>query len=159
MRCPRCGHLDDRVIDSRQSPPGDNIRRRRECLACTYRFTTYERLEVFLPQVVKRDGRREPYQREKLLAGLVRACEKRPISADALNQVADRIERHIGELGVREVEAKVLGDALMEELKGLDGVAYVRFASVYRSYSDISEFLTELASMVEPGSRRGEDAP
>lgn len=150
MRCPRCNHVDDRVVDSRQSPLGDAIRRRRECLQCGHRFTTHERVELQLPAIVKRDERREPFCRDKLAAGLARACEKRPITIDTQARVIERIERRLAESGEREVPSAVVGDAMMEELKGLDGVAYLRFASVYRSYQDIREFLEEISRVGLP---------
>lgn len=143
MRCPRCGHLDDRVVDSRQSREGDSIRRRRECLECAHRFTTYEQVEVILPMIVKRDGRREAYQREKLLAGLRRAVQKRPVATETLTAVVERIERGLAADGDREVESRRIGDALIKELRALDGVAWLRFASVYYSFQDISEFLAQ----------------
>lgn len=150
MRCPRCSHCDDKVVDSRSSPTGDSIRRRRECLACGHRFTTHERVELQLPVIVKRDERREPFCRQKLAVGLERACEKRPITADEQARVLDRIERKLAEMSLREVPSAVIGDAMMEELKNLDGVAYLRFASVYRSYQDIQEFLEEISKVGGP---------
>ena len=141
MRCPRCGHVDDKVIDSRQSREGDLIRRRRECLECGVRFTTYERLEIALPMVVKRDGRREGFSREKLLAGVRRACEKRPVGHDALTALAERVEAELMERGDPEVSAQEVGDRVMAQLQQLDQVAWLRFASVYRSFQDIGEFL------------------
>jgi transcriptional repressor NrdR len=141
MRCPRCGHLEDRVIDSRQSREGDSIRRRRECESCSARFTSYERIEQPVPLIIKRDDRREPYLREKLLAGLRRACEKRPISIDTIEALADRVELRLGEFGAAEVPSRSLGDIVMEELEQLDQVAWLRFASVYRSFQEVGEFL------------------
>ena len=155
MRCLRCGHLEDRVIDSRLSRDGDAIRRRRECLSCGHRFTTYEHVELSLPAVIKRDGRREPYQRAKLVSGLRRACEKRPVSIDTLEAAIDRIERGLASGGEREVPAQVIGDALMEELKGIDAMGYLRFASVYRSFQDMRQFLQE----AERVARQEEEAP
>lgn len=147
MKCPYCDQLEDKVVDSRMAREGEIIRRRRECLGCRRRFTTYERIEESLPMVVKKDGRREPFDRMKILAGLKKACEKRPISTDALEGVADRIEKRIQELGETEVEARVVGEEVMRELHQLDQVAYVRFASVYREFKDIDQFMDELKSL------------
>lgn len=140
MRCPRCGHLEDRVIDSRQSREGDSIRRRRECEGCGARFTSYERIEQPVPLIVKRDGRREAYLRDKLIAGLRRACEKRPVPMDAIEALADRVESRLGETGDAEVPSRLLGDVVMAELEQLDQVAWLRFASVYRSFQEVGEF-------------------
>lgn len=148
MRCPRCGEADTKVVDSRQSKTGDAIRRRRECLECEARFTTYERLEVMLPLLVKRDGRREPFSRDKVLVGLRRACEKRPVTAETLDTIVDRVEHALGEVSEREVPVRRVGDLVMEELLKLDDVAYLRFASVYLSFASIGEFLAE-ATRVE----------
>jgi transcriptional repressor NrdR len=153
MRCPVCHHPDDKVVDSRESREGDSTRRRRECLACGQRFTTYERLDIIMPLIVKKDGRREPYERNKVLAGLHKACEKRPISADTIEEVAADVERRIQEAGAREVPSSLVGEAVMSSLKDLDDVAYVRFASVYKSFRDIDEFMSELESIVK--ERRG----
>lgn len=147
MKCPYCDQLEDKVVDSRMAREGEIIRRRRECLGCKRRFTTYERIEESLPMVVKKDGRREPFDRNKILAGLKRACEKRPISTDALESVADRIEKRVQELGETEVEARVIGEEVMRELHQLDQIAYVRFASVYREFKDIDQFMDELKSL------------
>lgn len=149
MKCPFCGHLEDKVIDSRSGGTGDVIRRRRECVGCTRRFTTYERIEDVLPTVVKKDGRREPFDRQKLLRGLRIACNKRPVSIERLEQVADAIEREGQESERREITASELGDRVMHHLRELDEVAYVRFASVYRSFRDIDEFLAELGKLVK----------
>jgi transcriptional repressor NrdR len=140
MRCPRCGHLEDRVIDSRQSREGDSIRRRRECEGCGARFTSYERIEQPVPLIIKRDGRREAYLRDKLVAGLRRACEKRPVSSDAIEALVDRVEARLAELGDPEVPSRTLGDVVMAELERLDQVAWLRFASVYRSFQEVGEF-------------------
>lgn len=140
MRCPRCGHLEDRVIDSRQSREGDSIRRRRECEGCGARFTSYERIEQPVPLIIKRDGRREAYLRDKLIAGLRRACEKRPVSSDAIEALADRVEARLAETGDPEVPSRLLGDVVMAELEQLDQVAWLRFASVYRSFQEVGEF-------------------
>jgi transcriptional repressor NrdR len=143
------------VIDSRESGEGDSIRRRRECMACGARFTTYERLEEILPLVIKKDGRREPYDRKKILQGLNRACEKRPVSIESLEALVSRVEKHIQSLGCKEVDSAVIGEALMEELSRLDPVAYVRFASVYRSFKDVNQFLGELHSLLKERNERG----
>lgn len=153
MRCPFCRALDDKVVDSRLSREGDAIRRRRVCLSCDRRFTTHERVEEILPKVVKKDGRREPFERTKVLAGLHKACEKRPVSVDAIERIADRIERTVQEVGEGEVPSSKVGEAIMAELYELDKVAYVRFASVYRSFRDLDEFLHELEGLVRPRRR------
>lgn len=149
MRCPFCGHMEDKVIESRAGGVGDVVRRRRECEACARRFTTYERVEDMLPTVVKKDGRRELYDRQKLVRGLRIACNKRPVSMDKIEAVADAIEREVQESGIREVSSSELGERMMQHLRGLDEVAYVRFASVYKSFRDIDEFLTELGKLVK----------
>jgi transcriptional repressor NrdR len=149
MRCPFCGHMEDKVIESRAGGVGDVVRRRRECEACARRFTTYERVEDMLPTVVKKDGRREPYDRQKLVRGLRIACNKRPVSMDKIEAVADAIEHEVQESGIREVSSSELGERMMQHLRGLDEVAYVRFASVYKSFRDIDEFLTELGKLVK----------
>jgi transcriptional repressor NrdR len=153
MRCPFCHHPDDKVVDSREGRDGSSTRRRRECLACGRRFTTYERVDAVMPMIVKKDGRREPYDREKVLLGLHKACEKRPISADTIEEVAADVERRVQEAGAREVPSSLVGEAVMSSLKELDDVAYVRFASVYKSFRDIDEFMSELESIVK--ERRG----
>jgi transcriptional repressor NrdR len=144
MRCPFCGNLEDRVVDSRESREGDVIRRRRECVACERRFTSYEKIEEQPFHVVKRDLRREPYDREKLMQGLRIACRKRPISAPSLEKLADEIESAMQESPDREISSRVLGTLVMEKLRAIDQVAYVRFASVYRRFEDIDEFVREL---------------
>ena len=149
MKCPSCSHLESRVIDSRISKDNAMIRRRRECEACGYRFTTFEHIEEFLPLIVKKDGRRESFDRQKILAGLKRACEKRPISIETLEELLDRIEKHLQEQGEKEIEAAVIGEQIMKELKELDQVAYVRFASVYREFKDINEFMSELKGLLD----------
>lgn len=161
MRCPRCGHLEDRVIDSRQSREGDSIRRRRECEGCGARFTSYERIEQPVPLIVKRDGRREAYLRDKLIAGLRRACEKRPVPMDAIEALADRVESRLGETGDAEVPSRLLGDVVMAELEQLDQVAWLRFASVYRSFQEVGEFFQaaerlRLAQAASDAGPRGE---
>jgi len=146
MPCPFCGAEDTRVIDTRQV--GDAIRRRRECQACRQRFTTYERVAKASIMVVKRDGRREEFDREKLYEGLRRACAKRPISTEALDQVVDQIENRLCNLGQSEVPSRVIGEMVMERLKDLDGVAYVRFASVYRSFTDLEDLKREVDGLL-----------
>jgi len=149
MKCPFCGDLDNRVIDSRLSKDGAVIRRRRECLECGRRFTTYERVEEVLPLVIKKDGRREPFDRMKILMGLKKACEKRPISITTLEKVVDKIEHKILESGEKEIPSTVIGEEVMRELYNLDHVAYVRFASVYRSFKDINQFMDELKDLLD----------
>jgi len=149
MKCPFCSHAGNRVIDSRISRDGNAIRRRRECLACEKRFTTYEFVEESLPMVAKKDGRRERFDRTKILAGIKKACEKRPIGADVIENIVDRVERACQELAVKEVPASAVGEKVMAELHNLDGVAYVRFASVYRQFRDVTEFLEELKILLE----------
>jgi len=155
MKCPFCRDLDNKVIDSRLSKDGDIIRRRRECLRCQRRFTTYERVEEMLPMVVKKDGRREVYERLKVIAGLKKACEKRPVSMEQIEQTADRIERMLQERGEKEVSASVIGEAIMKALYDLDKVAYVRFASVYRSFEDVNEFMRELKDLIQTTRQEG----
>ena len=149
MRCPFCGHLEDKVVDSREAKDGDSIRRRRECLECSRRFTSYERIDEIPYMVVKKDGRREPFARPKILAGLLRACEKRPISAPQLESIIDLVEKHVQESPDRECLTSELGKIIMKRLKLLDKVAYVRFASVYLEFEDVSEFMTELKYLVQ----------
>ncbi|MFQ5793135.1 MAG: transcriptional regulator NrdR [Nitrospiraceae bacterium] len=144
MKCPFCDGLEDKVVDSRMAKEGEVIRRRRECLACKRRFTSYERIEESLPTLVKKDGRREPFDRMKILSGLKKACEKRPISTATIEAVTDRLEKRIQELGETEVMSRTIGEEVMRELHQLDQVAYVRFASVYREFKDIDQFMEEL---------------
>lgn len=144
MKCPFCDELEDKVVDSRMAREGEVIRRRRECLACKRRYTSYERIEESLPIVVKKDGRREPFDRLKIVSGLKRACEKRPISTATIETVADRIEKRIQEMGETEVSSRTVGEEVVRELHQLDQVAYVRFASVYREFKDIEQFMDEL---------------
>jgi transcriptional repressor NrdR len=155
MKCPFCRDLENRVIDSRLTKDGDTIRRRRECLHCKRRFTTYERIEEMLPMVVKKDGRRELFDRQKIIAGLKKACEKRPVSISAIEQTADRIEQTLQEHGDKEVPSSVIGEAVMRELHQLDKVGYVRFASVYRSFKDVGEFMRELEELIEERRETG----
>ncbi len=147
MRCPFCGHLEDRVVDSRETQDGQATRRRRECAGCQRRFTTYERIEEVLPAVVKKDGRREAFDRAKILHGLERACQKRPVSAEQIQRLIAEVERQLQESGEKEVPSRVIGEALMSRLRVLDPVAYVRFASVYRSFEDVGDFMSELAGL------------
>lgn len=149
MMCPFCGHGKDKVVDSRESGPGDSIRRRRECLECGRRFTSYERIEEIPYLLIKKDGQREAFDRNKLMAGLHRACEKRPVSAKALAALADEIEQMVQDSPDRELEVRVVGEKVMERLKELDKVAYVRFASVYRQFEDVQEFMSELRDLLE----------
>jgi len=153
MRCPFCHDLDNRVIDSRLTKENEVIRRRRECEKCERRFTTYERIEEVLPLLVKKDDRREVFDRMKIIAGLKKACEKRPVSAAAIENAADRVERIVQESAEKEIPSSVVGEAVMAELHKLDQVAYVRFASVYRSFQDVGEFMRELQDLVKDGKR------
>ena len=159
MRCPKCGSLEDKVIDSRVSKDGASIRRRRECILCEYRFTTYEEIERADIRVIKRDGRGEPLDRHKLLAGMTKACEKRPVSLSDLERTAEEIIQDLETNHPREVSTKLVGAKVMEKLHGLDEVAYVRYASVYRQFQDIGEFINEiqaLARKIKTGSQQPE---
>jgi transcriptional repressor NrdR len=149
MRCPYCSYKEDKVVDSRSTSEGTAIRRRRECLKCGRRFTTYEYIEEVSVMVVKKDGRREPFDRKKVLAGITRACEKRPISVDKMEQIATFIERAIQKKSDREVSSRKIGEILMLRLKDLDDVAYVRFASVYRQFKDVGQFMDELKGILD----------
>jgi transcriptional repressor NrdR len=149
MKCPFCSHIEDKVVDSRESKEGEVIRRRRECLGCGKRFTSYERIEQIPNLVVKKDGRRERFDREKILAGLLRACEKRPVPVKTLEQIADRVEAMVQESPDREVPAAAIGEFLMERLRELDKVAFVRFASVYREFKDVDQFMMALKGLLE----------
>jgi len=148
MKCPYCAHLGDKVVDSRESKEGDVIRRRRECLECGKRFTSYERIDEIPYMVVKKDGTRERFDRQKLIGGLLKACEKRPVTVAALETIADRVESTLQERPEREISTADIGAFVMEELKKLDKVAYVRFASVYRHFRDIGEFMSELKGLL-----------
>ena len=148
MKCPYCGHLGDKVVDSRESKEGEVIRRRRECLECGRRFTSYERIDEIPYMVVKKDGRRERFERQKLVAGLLKACEKRPVRVAALEMVADKVETALQEKPEREMSTEEIGAYVMQELKVLDKVAFVRFASVYRNFRDIDEFKHELNDLL-----------
>lgn len=147
MRCPKCGGLEDKVIDSRLSKDGASIRRRRECVACEHRYTTYEEIERADIRVIKRDGRGEPFDRHKLLSGVTKACEKRPISIDDLEKAAGEIVRDLEQNYGREIPSSLIGAKVMEKLHQLDEVAYVRYASVYRQFQDIGEFIDEIQSL------------
>jgi transcriptional repressor NrdR len=152
MKCPYCGHRKDKVVDSRESRDGEMIRRRRECLECGRRITTYEQVEAVPIMVVKKDGRRERFDRSKLMAGLMRACEKRPISMQSLERVCDEVEALAQDAGSREIDSQAIGELVMERLRDLDEVAYVRFASVYRHFRDINAFMEELKGLLDPSS-------
>ena len=156
MRCPFCDFEDTKVIDSRLGKEGNNIRRRRECIQCGRRFTTYERVEETLPLVVKKDGRREPFDRTKIIAGMQRACEKRPVSIETIEKMADRLELSFQESGEKEIDSSRIGTAVMEALHEIDEVAYVRFASVYRQFKDINEFMDELKEILAKGEKKGQ---
>jgi transcriptional repressor NrdR len=149
MKCPFCGHLESSVVDSRLSATGEITRRRRSCDACERRYTTYERVEETLPTVVKKDGRREAFDRQKLIVGLRIACNKRPVSVEQIEAIADAIERDLQEAGEKEVRASLIGERVMARLREADEVAYVRFASVYRSFRDLDEFVEELGKLVK----------
>jgi transcriptional repressor NrdR len=154
MLCPFCGHLEDKVVDSRESKEGDAIRRRRECLDCARRFTTYERIDEIPYMVVKKDGRREKFERQKVLNGLLRACEKRPVSMIQMERMVTAAEALVADSADRECETRKIGELLMEHLRQIDKVAYVRFASVYRDFQDEQEFLSELADLVQAERKR-----
>jgi len=147
MKCPYCGHPDDKVVDSRTIKEGELIRRRRECLSCTKRFTTYERIEEIPLMVAKKDGRREPFDRSKIVIGILKACEKRPVGIEQIEDMVDRIEKSINISMEKEVSSETIGAMVMEELRNLDEVAYVRFASVYRQFKDIDEFMDVLKTL------------
>lgn len=157
MKCPYCGHLENRVVDSRLNKDYTITRRRRMCESCRQRFTTYERLEVALPMLVKKDGRREAWDRHKVVEGVKKACEKRPVSVEQIEEFADQLERELQDLGEREIPVKVVGEKVMDGLRRLDEVAYVRFASVYRQFRDLNEFMRELKGMLAASSRQDQD--
>jgi transcriptional repressor NrdR len=154
MRCPFCSAVDDKVVDTRPSDNEQVIRRRRECIGCGRRFTTYERVDEILPMVIKKDGRREPFDRAKILSGFKKASSKRPIPVEVLERAADQVERQLEEAGEKEIPSSRIGDAVMAALRDIDEVAYVRFASVYRSFRDVNELMSELKSLVEARGRR-----
>ena len=153
MRCPFCATIEDKVVDTRPSDGDQVIRRRRECIGCGRRFTTYERIDEILPLVIKKDGRREPFDRAKILSGLKKACSKRPVPVEVMESAADRIERSL-EAGDKEIPSSKIGDAVMDALRDIDEVAYVRFASVYRSFRDVNELMSELKSLVDNRGRK-----
>ncbi len=144
MKCPGCSGMENKVIDSRLNKEGTVIRRRRECLSCSERFTTYEKLERSLPLLIKKDGRREEFNRDKIIDGVKKACQKRPVSIKDIEELVDRVEQYLQELGEKEVSAVKIGEKVISEIYNLDDVAYVRFASVYRSFKDVNEFMVEL---------------
>lgn len=153
MRCPNCGNIEDKVVDSRLSAEGNSIRRRRECLKCEQRFTTYEHIEQTPLMVVKKDGRREPFDRKKILAGLIKACEKRPISMESLEQLIDKIELTLQKNYEKEVGSKEIGELVIKMLQELDEIAYVRFASVYRQFKDVGQFMKALKGLLDKEER------
>lgn len=155
MKCPYCTNINNKVIDSRLSKDGHTIRRRRECLECERRFTTYEKLEEVLPMVIKRDGRREPFNRDKIISGINKACQKRPVSITKIEDFVDSLELYFQELGKKEVECTEIGERVINSLKEWDEVAYVRFASVYRQFKDINEFMAELEGILRSRKERG----
>ncbi len=155
MKCPFCSRIEDKVVDSRESKEGDAIRRRRECLNCGRRFTTYERIEDIPYMVVKKDGRREPFDRQKLLHGLMKACEKRPVAVNKLEQAADDVEVILQEKPEKEISTTEIGAYLMDKLKRLDKVAYVRFASVYRQFKAVGEFMSEVKGLLKSQPLKG----
>lgn len=157
MKCPFCSNVENKVIDSRISKEGNAIRRRRECLSCKKRFTTYEYVEEVLPMVIKKDGRREAFERGKILAGLKKACEKRAISMNVIEDIVDRIEHECQDLQLREIPTSLIGEKVINELQHLDGVAYVRFASVYREFKDPNEFVEQLKDFLTDKERKGGD--
>ena len=154
MKCPFCAHLDDKVIDSREARTGDMIRRRRECLKCARRFTTYERIDEIPYMVIKKDGRREKFERQKILQGLLKACEKRPVPVIKLEAIVDQAEAFVSEAVDRERTTTEIGELLMAQLKKLDKVAYVRFASVYLDFKDVKEFMDELKGLLKDRTRK-----
>ncbi|KPJ56055.1 MAG: hypothetical protein AMJ42_05800 [Deltaproteobacteria bacterium DG_8] len=154
MKCPFCSGLDNKVIDSRLSKDGNVVRRRRECLNCHRRFTTHERVEEILPVVIKKDGRREIFDRSKIFSGVQKACSNRPISIDEIEGLVDRIERYFQDRGDKEINCTEMGEVVMRELHQLDEVAYVRFASVYRQFKDITEFMTEVRELLSTREQR-----
>ena len=154
MKCPFCDDVEDKVVDSRMAKEGEVIRRRRECLSCKRRYTTYERVEETMPAVVKKDGRREPFDRSKIVSGLKKACEKRPISTATIETVTERNEKRIQDMGETEIVSTAVGEEVMRELSQLDQVAYVRFASVYREFKDIDQFMDEIKSLAQQRRER-----
>ena len=157
MKCPFCTKIDNKVIDSRLSKDGRTIRRRRECLGCKRRFTTYEKLEDVLPLVVKKDGRREPFNRDKIISGIRMACQKRPISTSRIEEFTDSMESHFQDLGKKEIDSSEVGEMVINTLREWDEVAYVRFASVYRQFKDIKEFMSELEDILKARQNHRDD--
>ena len=157
MRCPVCSGMENKVIDSRLNKEGMVIRRRRECLSCSERFTTYEKLERSLPLLIKKDGRREEFNRDKIIDGVKKACQKRPVSIKDIEELVDRVEQYLQELGEKEVSAVKIGEKVISEIYNLDDVAYVRFASVYRSFKDVNEFMVELKEVLKSKETKSPD--
>lgn len=151
MKCPACGNKEDKVIDSRSTAEESAVRRRRQCLECGRRFTTYEYIEEAAPMVIKKDGRREPFERKKILSGIIRACEKRPVSMERMEGILAQVERAVQKKSDREVSSRRIGELVIERLKALDDVAYVRFASVYRQFKDVGQFMDELKVLLDKG--------
>ncbi len=156
MKCPFCSDLQNKVIDSRLSKDNNVIRRRRECIGCGKRFTTYERIEEILPLVIKKDGRREPFDRSKIFTGMKKACEKRPISINTIERAVDRIEQGFQDKGEKEIECSAVGEKVVNELHEIDEVAYVRFASVYRQFKDVTDFMKEVKKILKQDSESNE---
>jgi len=154
MKCPYCRSLDSKVIDSRMTKEGNAVRRRRECLDCKHRFTTYERIEEIPLVLIKKDGRRETFDRNKVLSGMKKACQKRNISINTLEQFVDELERELQEMGEKELPASVVGEQVMKKLQELDDVAYVRFASVYQEFKDVNDFMSELKDLLDPPRKK-----
>ena len=154
MKCPYCGEMENKVIDSRMTKEGNAVRRRRECLGCKHRFTTYERVEALPLVLIKKDGRRETFDRSKVLIGMQKACEKRNISINTLEEFVDELERELQEMGEKEIPSSVVGERIMAKLHELDDVAYVRFASVYREFKDINDFMSQLKDLLDAPRRR-----
>lgn len=158
MRCPYCSAIENKVIDSRINQTGDITRRRRECLHCQGRFTTYERVEAVMPMIIKKDGRREPFDRDKLASGVQKACQKRPVTTAQMDKVVNDIERRVAAFSVKELPSRTIGELVMVALHKLDKVAYVRFASVYREFQDVEEFVADLKGWPQgPGSPESDD--
>jgi len=153
MKCPNCGNFEDKVIDSRENPEGDAIRRRRECLKCESRYTTYEYIEKTARMVVKKNGSRQAFDKNKLLSGLVKACEKRPVSMEKMHEIADQVERVLEKKYEKEIPSKEIGETVMKELQKIDDVAYVRFASVYREFKDVNQFMSELSHLLKNNNK------
>ena len=153
MKCPYCGEMENKVIDSRMTKEGNAVRRRRECLRCKHRFTTYERVEALPLVLIKKDGRRETFDRTKILVGMQKACEKRNISINTLEEFVDELERELQEMGEKEIPSSVVGERIMTKLHELDAVAYVRFASVYREFKDINDFMSQLKDLLDVSRR------